>query len=138
MCATCKRYWEGRERGLPRPQCTSLEACGSPIAGDTFSQYDGPMSDFTGWCFMCARNSDYAVKVREERRLIGVCREHVRALNDLIAVEKPDMASLLVMHSTAGRVPLLQLLPKPKKGLFQVIAETEAEFAAEDARKALA
>lgn len=136
ICATCARYWEGRAAGLPRPRCTTKQFCGSPIAGDTFSQYDGIITDFTRWCFVCAAEADFAVQVRNEERKVGVCKGHVRMLNELEAAEVGDSSSLLVVCTGRERLPLLQLLPKPKKTLFQKIAETEAEFVAEERREA--
>jgi hypothetical protein len=136
VCATCNKYWEGRANGLPRPKCVAQKPCGSPIAGDTFSEYEGPMTDFTGWCFMCAGNSDFAVKVRDEARLIGVCKAHVGRLNELQAAEQADASGVLLIHTPQDRIPLLQLLPKPKKGLLQVMQATEAEWAEEAAYKA--
>jgi hypothetical protein len=136
VCATCKRFWEGRANDLPRPKCTAKKHCGSPIVGDTFSEYEGPMTDFTGWCFMCAGNSDYAVKVRSEERLIGVCKAHVSKLNELQGGTQEDATAVLMIHTPQERVPLLQLLPRPKKGLLQAIMATEAEWAEEDAYNA--
>jgi len=134
VCATCTQYWRGREQGLPRPRCATLVRCGSPIAGDTFSQYDGIISDFTRWCFVCASDSDFAVQVRDEDRLVGVCKGHVRLLNELEACDVGAQSGILRVVTGEGRLPLLQLLPKPKKGLFQAIAESEAEFMAEEQR----
>jgi len=94
------------------------------------------MTDFTNWCFMCAGNSDFAVKVRDEDRLIGVCRAHVSRLTELQAAEQSDASGVLLIHTPHDRVPLLQLLPKPKPGLLQVMQATEAEWAEEDTYKA--
>jgi len=135
VCATCTKYWQGREKNLPRPQCTTITSCGSPIAGDTFSQYEGIITDFTRWCFVCASESDFAVQVRDDERVVGVCKGHVRLLNELEASEVGSQAELLMLASAKGRLPLLQLIPKPKKSLFQAIAETEAEFQAEERRQ---
>lgn len=136
ICATCKRYWEGREKNLPRPTCTTQKPCGSPIAGDTFSQYDGPMTDFTAWCFMCGHDSDFAVKVREEARVVGVCKGHVADLNHLIAAERADAASVLTVLSGSQRLPLLQLLPKPKPNVFDAIAQYDSYLDEEVLRRA--
>lgn len=134
VCATCSQYWRGRELGLPRPKCTTLVRCGSPIAGDTFSQYEGIITDFGRWCFVCASEANFAVQVRDDERLIGICKEHVRMLTELEASAYGDQSPLLRISTGRERLPLLQLVPKPKKGLFQAIAETEAEFAAEELR----
>lgn len=135
VCATCRKYWQGRASGLPRPQCTTLVLCGSPIAGDVFSQYDGPITDFTRWCFVCSRTADFAVQVRNEDRQIGICKEHVEFLVGLEASELEGRTHVLSLATGVGRLPLLQLLPKPKKNLFQAIAEFDAGVQEEEDRK---
>jgi hypothetical protein len=91
------------------------------------------MTDFSQWCFYCAGNSDLAIKVRSEERLIGICKAHVSKLRDLQGAQQEDATSVLLIHTPQERIPLLQLLPKPKKGLLQAMQATEAEWAEEDA-----
>ena len=127
VCATCRKYWEGREKGLPEPRCTAVSKCGSPLAGDDFHEYDGPMKEFDRWCFVCAQPSKYGIAVRDHKRVIGVCETHVRVLADL----KPVDANVLspVLKSASGRSLLPEdVLPKRKPSLAQAIADAEKSF----------
>ncbi len=123
VCATCSKYWEGRERGLPEPRCTSVKGCGSPMAGDDFSEYDGPLRELDQWCFVCARPSRYGVRIKNRARVIGVCEAHAKLLSSLKPEQVPAGETTLV--GADGRpVPTVV----PKKTLLQAIAESEAGF----------
>lgn len=69
----------------------------------------------------------FAVKVREEKRMIGICRDHVVLLSQIEATVG-DQAHLIQVATGQGKLPLLQLLPKPKPSLFAAIAAAEQEF----------
>ena len=126
VCATCSRYWEGKARGLAS-HCATEVRCGSPIAGDTFSDYQGPLTDFTRFCFACPSSAHQVVQVGDAERKIGVCQSHVSLLHELEVASKPADPSVMQVHTKAGWSPLLRVLPKPAKGLFQSIAEAEYE-----------
>jgi len=136
VCATCKRYWEGRERGLPDPKCTAARPCGSPLAALTFPEYDGPMTDFARWCFVCGGHATKGVKVREEPRVIGMCDEHVQWLGKVEPVGlKLNGENLTdIIDREMGRVSQARFFGPEKKTLGQAIAETEAELAEEESR----
>jgi len=85
VCATCLRYWEGRDKGLPEPQCTAKSDCGSPLVGDDFSEYAGPLPDFSTWCFVCAGEARYGVSLPGRKRVVGVCSKHADLLSALRA-----------------------------------------------------
>ena len=132
VCATCNKFWLARENGVPFPSCLVEKPCGSPISGDTFTHYEGPLTDFDRFCFICARDSDQVVSLAGKERKLGICRDHVVLLGQLEAQYKTEV---LILVGAGGREsPLIQLSPR-KKGLFQAIAETEAEFQAEEQRK---
>lgn len=136
VCATCDRYSEGRARGLPGAQCTAPSTCGSPIGGDTFTHYKGPMTDFTRFCFVCSGEASQVVKVGERERLIGICDKHVPLLHKLSPMETSEDTRLLTVVGSQGRRALLQLLPKPKKTELQrAIDATEEEWAHEDKKR---
>lgn len=133
VCATCKRYWEGRERGLPEPKCTVKKPCGSPLARMTFPEYDGPMTDFVRWCFVCGARAEVGVRVRQEPRVLGMCRAHVPMLEEVEPVGLklngeglPDIVDRL-----RGGQTLAQYLGPKEKTLSQLITETEADLAGE-------
>lgn len=123
VCATCRKYWEGRDKGLPEPQCTAVTKCGSPLAGDDFHEYDGPITEFDRWCFVCAEPSKYGIKVKDRKRVIGVCVKHIKLLADL----KPIGAEVLsnVLKSSGASFRPEEVLPKPRPSLMQTIADAE-------------
>lgn len=87
VCAMCEWYWEGKEIRTKSKRlidilrddqlCTSTSSCGSPLAGDAFHEYKGPITDFEGHCFVCGAPSEFGVKVRNLLRIVGVCKTHV-------------------------------------------------------------
>ncbi len=127
ICATCPKYWDGRDRNLPGDQCTSKTNCGGPLSGDTFHDYSGPITDFTRWCFVCADKAFFGIRVRSHARVVGVCKEHVKLMAELRPVgTSGDLA--YVIKSGNGDVTLRQLQgPKPKS-LFKAIQEAEDYF----------
>lgn len=140
VCATCKHYWQGRERNLPGVRCTSTSKCGSPLVGDDFHDYNGPISDFTQWCFMCGTAASYAVRANKSERLFGVCKEHALYLHEMRPLEMDSTEArtrdeaLLVRTLQGVESRPYQLFGLRKKTLREVISETEAEWA--DAAKA--
>jgi hypothetical protein len=85
VCATCTKYWEARDRDLPGHQCLSTERCGSPLAGDCFHEYEGPISDLSKLCFVCGEPSKYGLRVGQLIRTIGACAEHVQMVHKVQA-----------------------------------------------------
>lgn len=137
VCATCKRYEEGRDRNLPDGKCAVTSFCASPIGGDTFTHYQGPMTDFTQFCFVCSGEATQVVQVGERPRKIGICDRHLSYLNLRPMDETPD-TRLLTLHRGDGRRELIQLRPKVQKSkLLQTMEATEEEWAYEDRKKGL-
>jgi len=136
VCATCSRYWEGREQGLPEPKCTVVRPCGSPFASLTFPEYAGPITDFTRFCFVCGALATKGLKVREEPRVIGMCDAHVQMLGKIepIGLKLNGEAVADIIDHHMGRVSQQQFFGKPKKTLVQTMVETEAEWADEEKR----
>jgi len=136
VCATCRRYWAGRERGLPGSKCTAAKPCGSPFAALTFPEYDGPIRDFTQWCFVCGARATKGVRVREEPRVIGMCDEHVKMLGEVepvgLSLNGESVADLI--DRKLGRLSQRQFFGPKKPSLVDVMVETEMEWA-EDAAK---
>lgn len=134
VCATCRRYWAGREQRLPEPRCTATNPCGSPFAGMTFPEYDGPMTDFARFCFVCGANATHGVKVREDPRVIGMCPRHLDMLGKVepVGLKLNGTAAVDIIDRFRGRLTRERFQGPVKKTLGQVIADTEAEFAAEE------
>ena len=131
VCATCDRYWEGRERGLPEPKCTSVRGCGSPLAGRAFEDYRGPMTQFDRWCFVCGSASKYGIRVGGAARVFGMCAEHIGLMEQLQAVGLNGIPAREVI--AARKADMESFLTVPKKTLLQAVAETDAKLDAEAA-----
>jgi hypothetical protein len=86
VCATCEKYWEARDRNVPDDLCLAVDGCGSPIAGDVFHEYRGPMTQFDSFCFVCGNRATHAVRVDGNVRVIGVCAGHM----ELVKTLKPE------------------------------------------------
>lgn len=127
VCATCTRYWEARDRLLPEPQCLSTTRCGSPLAGGSFHDYLGPLTDLTKLCFVCAGPPKYGVRTTKTSKLVGVCRKHVRLLRELQPVQGPA-ATVLIQSSGATLRPEDLLPGGPKKSLIEEMIDFEEEF----------
>jgi hypothetical protein len=133
VCATCRRYWEGRERGLPEPKCTVQTPCGSPLAGLAFPHYDGPITDFARWCFVCGSNATSGVKAPESAVVFGMCDKHIGMVG---TVEAVGLNGRAVQEVLSGRLRASpdKFFPPPKQTLGQAIAEAEAHFAERERR----
>lgn len=131
VCATCNRYWEGREQGLPEPRCTVQKPCGSPFVRLTFPEYEGPMTDFASWCFVCGARAEKGISVGSNPRVVGMCNRHIPMLTQLepVGLKLNGEAVAEIVDSKGRRVPLSRYFGTPKKSLIQTITETEAEFA---------
>lgn len=88
VCAMCTKYWAGKEirtttkklihRIRDDQLCTADRDCGSPLGGDVFTAYDGPLTDFARFCFVCGNASEFGVRVRNLVRVVGVCETHAK------------------------------------------------------------
>lgn len=137
VCATCRRYWEGRERQLPDPRCTAATPCGSPFAAMTFPEYDGPLTDFTRWCFVCGAKATKGIRVREEPRVCGVCDEHVKMLDQVepVGLKLNGQNVTDIIDQYLGRTTPQRYFGPPKKTLIDTMIETEMEWAEDDEKR---
>lgn len=112
VCATCENYWQARERGIPDGKCLARNGCGSPIAGDVFHEYKGPMTQFDQFCFVCGNKATHAVRVDQYVRVIGICANHVETVKTL----KPEgkRAANVVLISKDGDEAVREDDPAPK------------------------
>ena len=125
VCATCERYWEGRDRGLPEPKCTARKPCGSPLAGSTFPEYKGPMTVFDRFCFVCGDRAKYGVRVGQSR-VFGMCAEHIGLMEQLEPVGLNGVPAAEILATKKADLDFLKI--RPKKTVGQAIAEAEAHF----------
>jgi hypothetical protein len=115
VCATCERYWAAREAMVPGDRCFSVDGCGSPIAGDVFHEYRGPMTQFDRYCFVCGNKATHAVRVDNSVRVIGCCSEHIQLVKTLRPENKP--APNVVVISKDGELAITGNDPAPKATL---------------------
>jgi len=129
VCATCTRYWEARDKRLPEPQCLAKDGCGSPLRGDDFHEYLGPISDFGRWCFVCGADAHYGVRVQGRKRAIGMCEQHLKLLTELRPMDATDVAIRNEVHNGTFTIPIERLLGPKKKSLAAAIFEVESYYA---------
>lgn len=127
MCATCERYAEGRERGLPEEQCTVLGECVGPFGGGTFPQYQGPISDPSRWCLRCGQTSVAAVRVAGTSPLYGMCRVHLREAH-MVTPLGAQATHLLEIVRLDHKIQVVSYIPKPRPFTRQSVTELLAEI----------
>jgi hypothetical protein len=128
VCATCECYWNARARNVPGSRCSAVDGCGSPLRGDDFHEYVGPITDLARWCFVCGSDARFAVRAPGKRRKIGVCTDHVVVLSDLRPVDRADLE--VKAELCTGSRDVLDRIPAPrKKTLAQAIYEVEHYYA---------
>lgn len=53
------------------------------MSNDTFHEYEGPITDFLRFCFVCGERSTKGIRVRDHVRLLGACDTHVEFVKHL-------------------------------------------------------
>jgi hypothetical protein len=133
VCATCRKYWMARERGVPGDRCLSRDNCAGPAGGDDFHEYEGPMSDFSRWCFACGEEAAFGVQVHARVRTIGVCKNHVRMLAEIRPLKQDgteaDDAPKYLIKSKDGALTIREILGPEKPSLIKAILEVEDFYA---------
>jgi hypothetical protein len=98
--------------------------------------YEGPITDFTRWCFVCGESAKYAALARGSDRVLGICKEHVRFLEELrpVGTDGTEYVIEAVKTPDGTIVTPDQLLGKRPRSLIAEIMKTEEEFAKRDAK----
>lgn len=112
VCATCKRWAEAEERGLER--CTATAPCGSPIAGDSFHLYEGPITAFTQLCFVCGETPKVGIRVKGQMRILAVCEKHQEYMTAMAVKNAPQASEPKAFRIAKDGEALFQRLPRPK------------------------
>lgn len=126
-CATCTRYWKGRERGLPDDRCVTEEPCVGPFAGGSFPHYDGMLADFARWCLRCGGSATAAVRVAGQERAFGLCEIHLREAHHLAPAEGETHHLLEILRPT-GLVSVESMVRAPRPFNRRSVAELLADF----------
>lgn len=121
VCATCEKYWQARDIGKPGHECMASEPCGSPIAGDVFHQYVGPITQFDEWCFVCGMKSTHALRVKGYVRVIGCCDQHVKLVKELRADGRA--AVTVVLLGKNGETSSDERKPEKNQGILRMRVE---------------
>jgi hypothetical protein len=129
FCASCTRYWEARERGIPGHRCTSTAepACCSPLAGGEFGDYQGPITDTARWCFVCGAPEQAGVHAAGKAKVFGVCAAHLRLALQLQPEGKEAPFLLVRTHAELVPAESLRRQPKPSR-LAQTMRATQEEW----------
>lgn len=129
VCATCSLYWRAREQGVPGARCLATTHCASPLGGDAFSSYQGPLGGkFETWCFVCAEEADVGLRVGGLCRVVGVCKRHlewfraptravVQTGTDEVrspAMLRTDPSCIEVLDPRAGTMSLVAYWARPR------------------------
>ena len=136
VCASCERYWEAREKKIAGDACLAMDGCGSPLAGDVFHEYRGPITEhvFKHNCFVCGDPAVKCLGVQHRQRVVGICQKHLEWLQDP-EMRKPRPITLTTKKRNYLGVDEDTLkgfkLP-PEDSLFGQILKTEKEWADED------
>lgn len=129
VCASCSLYWEARDKGVPEPKCMAKDGCGSPLKGDDFHEYSGPITDFSRWCFVCGADALHGVRAREQQRVVGVCTDHLRMLHELEPSDELTQHVVREVRNGKQTVPLERLFRRSgKKTLAQVLFEVDTYY----------
>ena len=115
VCATCTKYWGARDMMVPDGRCLATDGCGSPIAGDVFHEYKGPLPSFDKSCFMCGADATHAIRVIGNVRVVGCCATHVEKVKTLKPQGKP--APSVVLISRDGEEKIDENSPAPRQSL---------------------
>lgn len=126
VCATCKRFHEGKEFGLER--CTAREGCGSPIVGDTFHEYEGPLTDFLRFCFVCGDPPTKGLKVAGHTRMVGACQKHYKYVMEM-APTKPGPRRLPLVPRLIVSDDRTELVRDPKPADSRTLDRAMKSFA---------
>jgi hypothetical protein len=135
VCALCSKYWKARDLGVPGDQCLSVDKCGSPLVGDDFHEYEGPLNVFERWCFVCGEKSKYGVKAKNRPRILGVCADHIRFFSNLDAVPHAGIPKVDIRDEQSRSKSIQDILGPPPKSLIKAIMDTEAEMEADRLKK---
>lgn len=134
VCATCDKYWNARDQKVPDGRCLSTDGCGSPIAGDDFHEYSGPLGSLEKICFVCGGTPKGVVRARGKLRLVGICEGHIPMLRELRpknAYKIPE--GLPSVFGASGAIDL-EKIGLRKKTLFEEIVEAETYFREQEAK----
>lgn len=96
VCAMCTKL-----HAVPwriSPNCGVVD-CGGPMSGKDFPRYTGDLEgNFVHWCFVCGqKDPEHAVQIKKSKKLLGVCKKHLRMLTvDRSQYEQKSSSGILM------------------------------------------
>jgi len=79
LCSTCTKFTKAREAGIAGLSCMAAvtnKVCGSPLVSLDFPQYEGQVTEFSRWCFVCGSRGTRGMRAKGTTRVFGVCEAH--------------------------------------------------------------
>jgi len=131
VCATCNHWWHGKSVGLDG--CG--KSCSGPISGDNFPEYEGILPDLVRFCFVCGRDSFYALQVGQKRKRVGVCEAHIHHLNELVPKGGIVQEGRLYAARNGSLIRVERIVRKPNT-LVKAIMDQEKAWEEEDRHNA--
>ena len=122
VCSRCVHYHEARDAGIEGDACTRAGLCGSPLVGDCFSHYEGPITDMRSLCFVCGGPPKYGIRSGNLIRQIGVCEAHIGIVHTHRARGRENIP--VRMEGAPPPPPPAYL---PRQNLMDTIMEVEEE-----------
>ena len=142
VCVTCKHYWHARDKQIPGTGCLGPRGCGSPMAGDNFHGYDGPVprERLGDRCFRCGAPASYAMRVLGKAGYIGVCHDDLDFVVRTEPVLPPGVLATLpdrviVLGYNGRQYSLRELRDLPRKQTFWEFVDEVEEHAATSPKK---
>ena len=111
ICATCEKYWRARDKGMPDNRCLAERACGGPMSGNVFQEYEGPLPHFDELCFVCGREPTHAIRVGRYVRVLACCDDHLDYVKNLKPSSKE--AARIIIKSKNGEELVDESTPPP-------------------------
>lgn len=129
LCANCDKYKKARAAGIAGHDCMAAitaRPCASPLGGMSFPEYEGAVSDFARFCFVCGDKSVRGMRARGGTRVFGVCKKHGPEWSALKKVDTTAAQPLAPEITRAGDWFTLDKVPR-KKALGEYMLEFDPQ-----------
>lgn len=107
VCAHCEHYWSAADKQLP----SCGQKCGGPMSGGAFDKYKGPITDFSQMCFVCSQPATYAIRAKNNPRVLGCCSPHIDVVKKYRPVDKPAVSITTISSDGIEQVKDSDLVP---------------------------
>lgn len=111
VCAMCVKLHAGREayrtKDWKMVKCLGEKCCG-PMGGGGYPEYQGPLGavNLPQYCFRCGRQADAAAESIRDKRMVGVCEQHL----ELLRSNEYDRRQAGTSRQAAPRNPIAELI----------------------------